>query len=265
LRHHFTNDNVEQLVRAATGKTKREIEELLATRAPKPDVLPTITPLPTPLPSPAQVPPPPARARLEPLAPTRHRLELTVSTEVRAKLERARDLMSHRIEHGDLETVLDQALDALLAKLEKERVGDGVPRAVRREVFERDGERCTFSDEHGNRCPARARLELDHIIPRACGGTDEAANLRIVCRPHNQLYAEQAFGQEHIQRKRDLRQRRSHDADATLDVARRALTNLGFRARDIHDALMRVLPPDATTPAPAMPELLRATIGLLTP
>jgi len=58
------------------------------------------------------------------------------------------------------------------------------------------------------------------------------------------------------------RQRRSNDA--ALDVARRALANLGFHARDIHQALMRVLPPDATGPAPAMPELLRATIGLLT-
>jgi hypothetical protein len=40
--------------------------------------------------------------------------------------------------------------------------------------------------------------------------------------------------------------------------------NLVFKARDIHDALMRVLPPEASTPAPAMPDLLRATIGLLT-
>jgi hypothetical protein len=126
--------------------------------------------------------------RVEPLAPSRHRLELTVSTEVRAKLERARDLMSHRIARNDLETVLDQALDALLAKLEKERVGDGVPRAIRREVFERDGEQCTFTDERGNRCRARSDLELDHIVPRARGGADEVVNLRVVCRPHNQLH-----------------------------------------------------------------------------
>jgi hypothetical protein len=265
LRHHFTGDNVEQLVAATTGKTKREIEELLAARAPKPDVLPTITPVPTPShsPFPARVGVPPSPMRLEPLAPMRHRLELTISTEVRAKLERARDLMSHRIERGDLETVLDQALDALLAKLEKERVGDGVPRAVRREVFERDGEQCTFTNEAGNRCPARSDLELDHIIPRARGGKSEAPNLRVVCHPHNQLYAEQAFGREHVERQRHLRQRRSNDP--TRDVARRALVNLGFRARDVHDALERLLPPHATAPVPAMPELLRAALGLLTP
>jgi hypothetical protein len=52
--------------------------------------------------------------------------------------------MSHGVRH-DLEAVLDRALDELLAKLEKERVGDGVPRAVRREVFDRHGEQCTFT------------------------------------------------------------------------------------------------------------------------
>ncbi len=263
LRDQFTDDNIEELVASAAGKTKREIQELVAMRAPKPDVMPTITALPTPSPlqspSPAQVPSSPAR--LEPLAPSRHRLELTVSTEVRAKLERARDLMSHRVDRGDLETVLDQALDALLAKLENERVGDGVPRTVRREVFDRDGEQCTFTDERGNRCPSRTHLELDHAIPRARGGRDEASNLRVVCRAHNQLYAEEAFGREHVEHQRHLRQRRSNDP--TFEVARRSLTSLGFRARDIQRALMRVLPPDSTT-APALPELLRATIGLLT-
>ncbi len=278
LRDQFTDHNVEELVAATTGKTKREIQELLAARAPKPDVMASITALPTtppsqsspsPSPAPAQVS---SSARLEPLAPTRHRLELTVSTDVRAKLERARDLMSHRIARhsggGDLETVLDQALDALLAKLEKERVGDGVPRAVRREVFERDGEQCTFTDDGGNRCPARTHLELDHVTPRARGGPNEVSNLRVVCRAHNQLYAEQAFGREHIdghvREAKCRRQRRSSDSPSpTFELARRSLVSQGFRARDVHDALMHVLPSDPTA-VPAMPELLRETIGLLT-
>ena len=172
LRDHFTDDNVHDLVAAAKGKTKRELQELLAAKAPKADVFTTLTALPAQTVSPsspslAQVSSP---ARIEPLAPTRHRLELTVSTEVREKLDRARDLMSHRIRRDDLETVLDQALDALLTRLEKERVGDGVARAVRREVFDRDGEHCTFTDDCGRRCPARTDLELDHIVPRASGG-----------------------------------------------------------------------------------------------
>jgi RuvA, C-terminal domain/HNH endonuclease len=259
LRHHFTDDNVDELVAKTSGKTKREVQELLAARAPKPDVMPTITALPAQLAS--ARPPAPCTPRLEPLAPSRHRLELTVSTEVRAKLERARDLMSHCIRRDDLETVLDRALDALLAKLEKERVGDGVPRAVRREVFDRDGERCTFTDDQGNRCPATADLELDHVIPRARGGTDDADNLRVVCGPHNLLYAEQAFGRQHVEQQIHLRQRQRRSNSPTFDLARSALASLGFRSADVQRALNRVLSDD---PAPPMPELLRTAISLLT-
>src|SRR5215467_14420096 len=214
LRGHLTEANVDELLAAAQGKTKRELEELLAARAPRPDVMATITELTAPVvaghaleasvalssfPSPAQVASPlDAQARLEPLSPARHRLELTISADVRAKLERATSLLGHRIPNGRLELVLDRALDALLAKLEKERLGRAarpirkvrtskagrISRAVRREVFARDGERCSFTDAHGNRCQSRTRLELDHVDPRACGGGDDASNLRVVCRAH---------------------------------------------------------------------------------
>ncbi len=65
---------------------------------------------------------------------------------------------------------------------------------MRREVFERDGERCTFVDESGRRCESRTWLELDHRVARALGGADDAANLRVRCRAHNRLAAEQLFG-----------------------------------------------------------------------
>ena len=265
LRDHFTTDNVHDVVAAARGKSKREVLELIAARAPKPDVLPTITPLPpTPsppaAPSPAPVTPP---ARIEPLAPTRHRLELTVSDEIRAKLERARDLISHSLSNGDLEAVLDKALDALLAKLEKDRPGDGIPADVRRAVFARDGEQCTFCDAHGDRCQERRWLELDHIVPKARGGESDAPNLRVLCRAHNQLYAEQVFGREHVARRIYLRQRRQEEDDA-LDVVRRALTNMGFRAAEVRRTMAEAFPPDVTT-LPSKPEMIRIALSRLVP
>ena len=45
LREHLTEANVDELLTAARGKTKRELEELLAARAPRPDVMTTITEL----------------------------------------------------------------------------------------------------------------------------------------------------------------------------------------------------------------------------
>jgi hypothetical protein len=111
--------------------------------------------------SPAQV----AVARIEPLAPSRYRLELTVSDDVRAKLERARDLLGQSVPDGNLEAVLDRALDTLLAKLEKERPGDGVPQAVRREVFARDGEH------------ARSSTSTAIAATRACGSSSTTSCL----------------------------------------------------------------------------------------
>jgi hypothetical protein len=50
-------------------------------------------------------------------------VELTVSSEVRAKLERVKNLMLHRNPTGDLERIFETALDLLVMKLEKERLG----------------------------------------------------------------------------------------------------------------------------------------------
>ncbi len=239
IRDLLTESNVDELVSEVAGKSKREVQEIVARRAPKPDVPALIRKLPErvavpvmPLPmerrlnAPAPVVPPPAQApkpaRIEPLSDARYKLQLTASAELREKLERATDLMRHRNPTGDMAVVIERALDALLATLEKERLGatkrprkrvapskaGRVARSVRREVFERDGERCTFVDKEANRCAARTLLELDHIEAKARGGGDDASNLRVRCRAHNQWHAEQVFGREHVAQRIDLRQRR---------------------------------------------------------
>jgi 5-methylcytosine-specific restriction endonuclease McrA len=246
LRDHLTEANVDELVAATSGKTKREVEELLARRAPRPDAPAQIRKLPAQValsapaaaavPAPAPAPAP--RARIEPLAESRYKLQLTVSSALREKLERATDLMRHRNPSGDLAVVVEQALDALLEKLEKERLGrtsrpqrtarptkkGRISAATRREVFARDGEQCTFTDEQGRRCSSRAFLELDHITPRALGGPDDAANLRVTCRAHNRLRAEVVLGRECVERGIHFRQRKSELETATVGLAR-----MGFR------------------------------------
>jgi hypothetical protein len=93
-----------------------------------------------------------------------------------------------------------------------------VASAIRRFVFERDGSRCTYVSASGQRCSATAFLELDHIVPHAVSGRAEASNLRVRCRAHNRLWAEQAFGRARVERAVHLRQRKhalsTHDAAA---------------------------------------------------
>jgi hypothetical protein len=75
-----------------------------------------------------------------------------------------------------------------------------VPRAARRAVLERDILGCSWQDAHGVRCASRAWLEIDHHHPAGKGGGSDPDNLRLLCRAHNQLAAEHAYGRKHMER-----------------------------------------------------------------
>lgn len=64
--------------------------------------------------------------------------------------------------------------------------------ALKREVIKRDGGACTFVSAAGKRCGATRFVELDHIVPVAKGGLTKLSNLRLLCRTHNQLAAQDA-------------------------------------------------------------------------
>ena len=69
LAPHLRPDNVESLVSMAKGKTKREVEVLVARLAPEPDVAASVRKLPAPVQS-AAAPPPLQSARVPPAAPS---------------------------------------------------------------------------------------------------------------------------------------------------------------------------------------------------
>ena len=139
-----------------------------------------------------------------------------------------------------------------------------VPTELRREVFARDGERCTYVGPDGDRCPARGYLELDHIRPKALGGPETAANLRVRCRAHNALYAEQVFGRAHVASRMDLRRRKCAPPTPTsFEIATRGLRSLGFREPEARRALETL----ATKPdmqAATVEAILREALLVLT-
>jgi hypothetical protein len=69
---------------------------------------------------------------------------------------------------------------------------------VAREIYARDEGQCTFVAQDGRRCSAREFLEFDHIDPHGLGGEPTVPNLRLRCRAHNQMYARQVYGNEHM-------------------------------------------------------------------
>jgi len=78
-----------------------------------------------------------------------------------------------------------------------------IPQPVKDKVWERDSGRCTYIAPDGLRCAERQGLEFDHIMPWALGGrSDDASNIRLLCRTHNQHRARKVFGADC---RRDLR------------------------------------------------------------
>jgi hypothetical protein len=73
-----------------------------------------------------------------------------------------------------------------------------IPPSVRRAVWHRDGGRCAYRDERGERCRETFGLEVHHRHAHALGGPATVDNLELRCRPHNTLAAEQDFGREHM-------------------------------------------------------------------
>ena len=134
LAPHLTDQNVEALVEEASGKSKAEIEVLLARLAPRPDLperLERVTEQMALVPEPPHAvatPPAPEGARpaegtekLAPLSPEKFALQLTIGETTQRKLLRAQALLRHQVPSGDLAEVLDRALDALLDRVEGRR------------------------------------------------------------------------------------------------------------------------------------------------
>jgi hypothetical protein len=235
LEPHLTEENHRDVLAEATGKSKRDIEELVARLAPRPPVPDSIRKLPPrAAPAPelpaASTPPPPTpinpvyRPPIQPLAPDSYKVELTADRALRDKLKLAQDLMRHRVPNGNLSTILDLALDLLIDEVKKERFGDGrkpraspveqpqepatrhIPAAVSRPVVERDGYQCTFVDEEtGRRCDETGWLELDHLDGYARTHEHSVDSVAVRCRTHNQYAADLMYGREFMDRKRFTR------------------------------------------------------------
>jgi len=171
LAPHLRQDTGAELLAAARGKSKREVEELVAELRPKPPVPPSIRmrPLPKDAPAPGPSanghldfsgrhaanhvegnagsgPPSVRRPAVEPLGGRQFRVQFTASEATRDKLRLAKDLLRHQIPDGDLGAIVDRALTVLLEALAREKfaatdrprprgsAGSGAPKVASRHI-----------------------------------------------------------------------------------------------------------------------------------
>ena len=66
------------------------------------------------------------------------------------------------------------------------------PVQVKREVYDRDDECCTFVGDDGHVCGSRYAVQLHHRIAWAHGGSNTLENFTLHFGPHNRLVATRA-------------------------------------------------------------------------
>jgi hypothetical protein len=195
------SDGDRQLLEAAAGKSKRQVEELLVARMPEQPAVSSMRKLPDMLPS--------RRSVQSPVSADQYRITITVSRETRDELREVQDLVRHQVPDGDPAKILARALTVFKQQLLRKKLGaEGsrrkasptragsrhVPAEVRRAVWERDDGRCGFVARDGRRCTERGGLEFHHIDPHALGGEATVPNISLRCRAHNAHEALAWFG-----------------------------------------------------------------------
>jgi len=93
----------------------------------------------------------------------------------------ARDVQALvNVETNKRRLVLEKAhaLQAMSDNYDRPKRRESIPQPVRIEVWQRDGGRCV-------ECESQDKLEFDHIIPLAMGGSNTTRNLQLLCETCN--------------------------------------------------------------------------------
>ena len=217
--------NRKDLFAKARGKSRRELETMVAAmmpHPPQPDYtrrLPVAGGWSVAVTSPTHVVEALPASRpwewqaIVPIALDRVRIGFDAGVAVMGLIDRARQVLRHKYPQGRLEDVMKEALEIFLDRKDPQRrlglvatpaaaaaqprfvramaAGRYVPAWVKKAVWQRDGGRCAWRFPDGTLCGSKDWIEFDHVRPFAKGGrSDSPRNIRLLCRAHNRLAAE---------------------------------------------------------------------------
>lgn len=196
IKPFVTDQNVHALIADTAGKNRDEVDRILATRFGFDRTF------------------------------TMSRGVIVIDAPLERLIQRAFELDCHAVPDGDRLELTKRAYRTHIAEAEKKRRAKAdrprpppteptinIPRASTREMFEKQGEQCSYVSSTGERCPSRVFIQRNHRVMRVHGGTHEATNIEPVCGPHNRYLALLALGRERIERAIRLRQRRRPPPD----------------------------------------------------
>ena len=238
----MTEENCDELLGRALGKSSREAKRIVAAEKPKHvpqrEVTRSLVALQvTQAPPPASEPPRLGPAAAQPvgneiLTESLARVSFTVDREYEALLKEVRSALSHKMPGAVLLDLIKESFREVI-KQDKKRKGivdkpratrvaknGKVSQSVRRIVEQRDGGKCQWRCEDGGICGSTYRVEFHHKQDRAKGGEGTPENVIQLCEKHHLLATEIAWGEERIEpfRKRP-RQQAPEELQSRLDFS----------------------------------------------
>jgi hypothetical protein len=182
--HAYAKDDKKKLLEQLKNQSGREVEKVIAALSPE-----------TALP----------KEKVRAVAASKTQVTLVVGEDLMQKLEKLKNLLSHKSESGTYAELIEQLADFALKKLDPSvkmqenpraaqppvkslRIANKryIPAATRREVWRKSDAQCCYQDpQTGQRCSAKKYLEFDHIAPHSHGGKSDEENLQLLCDAHN--------------------------------------------------------------------------------
>ncbi len=172
LAPRLTPENHAELLDLARHKSKRAIEELLANRAPKPDV--------------------PAQVRKLPDPKTASALRMPAEI-----FDRALTLL---LEDAKRRKFARTARPRARSTASQKPASRHIPAEIKRAVVARDGGRCAFVGSNGRRCGSCDFLEFHHLDPWARAKRHAIPRIELRCRGHNHYAALEDYGAAYMAR-----------------------------------------------------------------
>ncbi len=189
----FSKDEKLEFLSKIENKSKREAEKVIIAHSSEPAPL--------------------SGERIRAVTETHVEIKFIASDELQQKLGKIKGLLAHTHPNLNMAEAINLLCDMAIQKLDpvekakkmvvrKTGVSSKSPApdikrritaAERRQVWKRAGSQC-------QNCGSTHALQIDHIQPKALGGSDESKNLRLLCRPSNQRAAIESLGLTKMQR-----------------------------------------------------------------